>query len=199
MGSPLFKLLLDKYLTSAISCIFSFREAVNYKVDENGPDHRFPSQSNEQRGHWVGSADNKCDHLTWMILTDETQQIITRSAVRSAKQTSPSLSLDPPKGVDPPQDLTSEVLVYGRPHPDGSEQPPLMSTTNFDDLFWRTFLLSINENGERKRGTISDHTHTLDEAQVSREDKLRFKLKIDGEQLDDLISYNQLMSIWKTI
>ena len=29
--------------------------------------------------------------------------------------------------------------------------------------------------------------------QVSREDQLRFKLKIDGDQLDDLISYNQLM------
>ena len=35
--------------------------------------------------------------------------------------------------------------------------------------------------------------HTLDQAQVSRQDKLRFKLKIDGEQLDDLFSYNQLM------
>ena len=48
-------------------------------------------------------------------------------------------------------------------------------------------------NGERKRGTISDHVHALDQAQGSREDKLWFKLKIDGEQLDDLISYNQLM------
>ena len=36
----------------------------------------------------------------------------------------------------------------------------------------------------RERATISDHVH--------REDKLKFKLKIDGEQLDDLISYNQL-------
>ena len=51
----------------------------------------------------------------------------------------------------------------------------------------------MDENGERKRATISDHVHTLDQGQVSREDKLRFKLKVDGEQLDDLISYNQLM------
>ena len=50
----------------------------------------------------------------------------------------------------------------------------------------------MDENGERKRATMSDHVHTLDQAQVSREDKLRFKLKIDGEQLDDLISCNQL-------
>ena len=51
----------------------------------------------------------------------------------------------------------------------------------------------MDENGERKRATISDYVYTLDQTQVSREDKLRFKLKIDGEQLDDLISYNQLM------
>ena len=51
----------------------------------------------------------------------------------------------------------------------------------------------MDENGERKRATISDHVHNLDQAQVSREDKLRFKLQVDGEQLDDLIFYNQLM------
>ena len=42
------------------------------------------------------------------------------------------------------------------------------------------------------RATISDHVHTLDQAQVSREDKLRLKLEVKCEQLDDLISYNQL-------
>ena len=172
---------------------FSSWEPVYYKVDENEPGHRFPLQSNEKRGHWVGFADNKGDHLTWKILTDETQQIITRSAVRSANKTFPNLRLDPPKGEDQPQDLTSEVFVYGRPHPDGSEETPLMSTINLDDLLGMTFLLPMDENGERKRATISDHIHTLDQAQISREDKLRFKVKVDGQQLDDLISYSQLM------
>ena len=57
----------------------------------------------------------------------------------------------------------------------------------------RTFLLPMDENGERKRATISEHVEDLYQQQVSREDQLRFKLKIDGDQLDDLISYNQLM------
>ena len=30
---------------------FSFWEPIYYKVDESEPDHRFPSQSNEKRGH----------------------------------------------------------------------------------------------------------------------------------------------------
>ena len=172
---------------------FSFWEPVYYKVDENEPEHRFPSQSNEKRGHWVGFADNKGDHLTWKILTDDTNIIITRSAVRSATKTSPNLRLDPPKGEDQPQDLTSDVFVYGRPNPDGSDQTPPMSIINFDDLLGRTFLLPMDENGERKRATISEHVKDLYQDQISREDQLRFKLKIDGDQLDDLISYNQLM------
>ena len=32
----------------------SFCDPACYKVDENEPDHKFPSQSNEKRGHWVG-------------------------------------------------------------------------------------------------------------------------------------------------
>ena len=33
---------------------FPFWKHVHYKVDENEPDHRFPSHSNEKRGHWAG-------------------------------------------------------------------------------------------------------------------------------------------------
>ena len=79
------------------------------------------------------------------------------SAVRSATKTSPNLRLDPPKGEDQPQDLTSDVFVYGRPNPDGSDNTPPMSIINFDDLLGRTFLLPMDENGERKRATISEH------------------------------------------
>ena len=67
---------------------------------------------------------------------------MTRSAVRSANKTSPNLRLDPPKGEDEPQDLTSEVLFYGRPHHDGSEEPPLMSTINFVDLLGENLFAS---------------------------------------------------------
>ena len=51
----------------------------------------------------------------------------------------------------------------------------------------------MDENGERKRAIISDHVNNISQDQVSREAQLRFKIKIGGDQLDDLISYNQLM------
>ena len=110
-----------------------------------------------------------------------------------ATKNSPILRLNAPEDEDQPQYLRSAVFVYGRHHPDGSAEPPNMSTINFDDLLGRTFFLSKDEHEERKRATISDQVHTLDQAQVYREDQLRFQLKIDGEHLDDLISYNQLM------
>ena len=111
-------------------------------------------------------------------------------------KTSPNLGLDPPKGEDQPHDLTSDVFVYDRPNPsnpDEFDNTPPMSIIIFDDLLERTFLLPMDESGERKRATISEHVNDLYQAQVSREDQLRFKLKTDGDQLDDLISHNQLM------
>ena len=87
---------------------------------------------------------------------------------------------------------TSEV-DWGGHDPNGHDNPPPMSIINLDDLLGRSFLLPMDENGERKRATISEHVKDLCQQQVSREDQLRFKLKIDEDQLDDLISYYQYM------
>ena len=89
--------------------------------------------------------------------------------------------------------MTSDVIVYGRSNPDGSDNTPPMSIINFDALLGRTFLLPMDENGERQWATISEHVNDLYQAQVSRGDQPRFKIKSDGGQLDDLISYDQLM------
>ena len=69
---------------------------------------------------------------------------------------------------------TSEV-DWGGHDPNGSDNPPPMSIINLDDLLGSIFLLPVDENGERKRATTSEHV----------KDQVRFKLKIDGDQLDD--------------
>ena len=63
---------------------FSFYEPVYYRIDSSEPDLNFPSSSNEKKGYWVGFADNQGDHLTWRILTEDTQKIIIRSGIQSA-------------------------------------------------------------------------------------------------------------------
>ena len=65
---------------------------------------------------------------------------------------------------------------WGGNDPNGSDNPPPMPIINLDDLLGSIFLLPMDENGERKRATISEHV----------KDQVRFKLKIDGDQLDDL-------------
>ena len=65
---------------------------------------------------------------------------------------------------------------WGGHDPNGSDNPPPMPIINLDDLLGSIFLLPMDENGERKRATISEHV----------KDQVRFKLKIDGDQLDDL-------------
>ena len=82
---------------------------------------------------------------------------------------------------------------WGGHDPNEPDNHPPMYIINLDDLLGRTFLLPMDENGKRKRATISEHVKDLCQQQVSREDQLRFKLKIDGDQPDDIISYNQLM------
>ena len=83
-------------------------------------------------------------------------------------KTSPNLRMDPPQGEDQPQDLTSDVFVYGRPNPDRSDNTPPMSIINFDDLLGRTFLVPMDENVERMRATISEHDNALCQEQASK-------------------------------
>ena len=75
--------------------------------------------------------------------------------------TSPNLRLDPPQGEDQPHDLTSDVFVYGRPNLDESDNTPPMSIINFVDFLGSTLLLPMDENGERKRATISKHVKDI--------------------------------------
>jgi len=60
---------------------FCWREPVYYLTHEKGS---FPSKSREKTGRWVVVAESKGDALTSCILTDDTKQVIYRSAVRSA-------------------------------------------------------------------------------------------------------------------
>jgi hypothetical protein len=55
---------------------FCWFEPVLYSVD-----HSFATDSPEKAGCWVGIAETQGDALTYLILTDDTQQVITRSAV----------------------------------------------------------------------------------------------------------------------
>ena len=159
-------------------------------MDESEPDHRFPSQSNEKRDHWVGFAENKGDQRSLLMTLTLSSSDLLSGVPPRLHQTS---GWTHHKGRINHKISHLMCLFMVGPNPDGTDNTPPMSIINFDYLLGRTFLLPMDENGERKRATISEHVKDLYQQQVAREDQLRFKLKIDGDQLDDLISYNQLM------
>ena len=93
---------------------FSFYEPVYYRIDSSEPDFHFPSPSNEKKGYWVGFADNPGDHLTWRILTEDTQKIIICSGIRSALRTTTNQHLASPSGE-------GTTLPFSIPYPQQSK------------------------------------------------------------------------------
>ena len=188
---------------------FSFYEPVYYRIDSSEPDLNIPSSSNEKTGYWVGFADNQGDSLTWRILTEDTQKIVIRSGVRSALRTTTNQRLASPSGQ-------GTTLPFPIPYPQQSQNslpldPLDVSTPNFEQFvksqsgedednpipmanidipnhLGRSFLLPPEDNGERHMAKIieiDDHGQTLE--------NIKFKLKINKDQAEEIMSYNQLM------
>ena len=109
---------------------------------------------------------------------------------------SPHLSLDPPQGEDQTHDLTSDVFVYGRPNLVVSDNTPPISILNFDDFLGSTFLLPLDENGERKRAIISKHVKDIYQPLISS-NKLT-KDHNNGSTYNLLIEWETGEQTWET-
>ena len=187
---------------------FSFYEPVYYRIDSSEPDLNFPSSSNEKKGYWVGFADNQGDSLTWRILTEDTQKIIIRSGVRSALRNTTNQRLASPSGegttlpfpipysqsqnslpLDPLDASTPNFEHFVRSQTGEDEDYPIpMANIDIPNLLGRSFLLPPEDNGERHMAKvidIDDHGQTLED--------ITFKLKINKDQAEEIMSYNQLM------
>ena len=188
---------------------FSFYEPVYYRIDSSEPDLNFPSSSNEKKGYWVGFADNQGDSLTWRILTEDTQKIIIRSGVRSALRTTTNQRLASPSGegttlpfpipysqqsqnslpLDPLDASTPNFEHFVKSQTGEDEDNPIpMANIDIPNLLARSLLLPPEDNGERHMAKvidIDDHGQTLED--------IKFKLKINKDQAEEIMSYNQLM------
>ena len=188
---------------------FSFYEPVYYRIDSSEPDLNFPSSSNENKGYWVGFADNQGDSLTWRILTEDTQKIIIRSGVRSALRTTTNQHLASPSRegttlpfpipypqqssnslpLDPLDASTPNFEQFVKSQSGEDEDNPIpMANIDIPNLLGRSFLLPPEDNGERHMAKIID----IDDHGQHLED-IKFKLKISKDQAEEIMSYNQLM------
>ena len=188
---------------------FSFYDPVYYRIDSSEPDLNFASSSNEKKGYWVGFADNQGDCLTWRILTEDTQKIIICSGIHSALRTTTNQRLASPSGegttlpfpipypqqstnslpLDPLDESTPNFEQFVKSQSGEDEDNPIpMANIDIPNLLGRSFLLPPEDNGERHMAKIID----IDDHGQPLED-IKFKLKINKDQAEEIMSYNQLM------
>ena len=187
----------------------SFYEPVFYRIEFSEPDFHLPSSSNEKKGYWVGFATNQGDSLTWRTLTEDTQRILICSGIQSALSTTTNQCLASPSGegttlpfpipytqqsqnslpLDPLDASTPNFEQFVKSQSGEDEDNPIpMTNIDIPNLLGRSFLLPPEDNGERHMAKIidiDDHGQTLED--------IKFKLKINKDQAEEIMSYNQLM------
>ena len=184
----------------------SFYEPVYYRIEFSEPDFHLLSSSNEKKGYWVGFATNQGDSLTWRALTEDTQRIIICSGIQSALSTTTNQCLASPSGegttlpfpipypqqsknslpLDPFDESTANFEQFvNRQSGEDEDNPIHMANIDIPILLGRSFLLPPEDNGEHHMAKISD----IDDHGQPLEDKL----KINKDQAEEIMSYNQLM------
>ena len=187
----------------------SFYEPVYYRIEFSEPDFHLPSSSNEKKGYWVGFAANQGDSLTWRTLTEDTQKIIICSGIQSALSTTTNQCLASPSGegttlpfsipypqqsknslpLDPFDESTPTFEQFVNSQSGEDEDNPIhMANIDIPNLLGRSFLLPPEDNGEHHMANIID----IDDHGPPLED-IKFKLQINKDQAEEIMSYNQLM------
>ena len=187
----------------------SFYEPAYYRIDSSEPDFNFPSSSNDNKGYWAGFAANQGDSLTWRTLTEDTQRIIICSGIQSALSTTTNQCLASPSGegttlpfsipypqhsknslpLDPFDESTANFEQFVNSQSGEDEDNPIpMANIDIPIPFGSSFLLPPEDNGEHHMAKIID----IDDHGPPLED-MKFKLKINKDQAEESMSYNQLM------
>ena len=187
----------------------SFYESVYYRIDSSEPDFNFPSSSYDNKGYWAGFAANQGDSLTWRTLTEDTQRIIICSGIQSALSTTTNQCLASPSGegttlpfsipypqhsknslpLDPFDESTANFEQFVNSQSGEDEDNPIpMANIDIPIPFGSSFLLPPEDNGEHHMAKIID----IDDHGPPLED-MKFKLKINKDQAEEIMSYNQLM------
>ena len=143
---------------------FSFYEPVYYRIDSSEPDLNFPTTNQH-----LASPSGEGTTLPFPIPYPQ--------------QSTNSLPLDPLEASTP----NFEQFVKSQSGED-EDNPIPMANIDIPNLLGRSFLLPPEDNGERHMAKIID----IDDHGQPLED-IKFKLKINNDQAEEIMSDNQLM------
>ncbi len=168
----------------------------------------------EELARWVMPAENTGDELTYMVLLEDTEQLVPRSNVRPAKDPLyPNLRVRPKV-----EDLRSNVPVvetvsdddgdFVRPTGTSGEsaapaQGPIKNVQDFydvpislpkfspEELLGLTFLHELDD-GQRVRATISKKILDRD---AENHERIKMLISYDDDRVEEIVSYNELCDI----
>ena len=160
--------------------LYEFWEPVYYKIDDND----FPSESTEKLGRFVGIADHVGHALTFKVLTDDTQKVIFRSRIRSARKNG-ERNLHADNDDKPP-----DVLKSKRDYLDGESTMP---TIDAIDLIGRTFLMPPEEDGQRFHARVIEAIGAKHQDIANHPAKVKFRCSVNDDEYEEIVSYNEII------
>jgi hypothetical protein len=153
----------------------------------------FPSDSREKQGTWVGIAESKGDVLTYLVLTDDTREVIARSNVCSANNPAyPNLRAKAGFGEtgipSPTPTLFSASDLTGL-----DIDPPNLKLPHFspDELLGLTFIRDMPD-GRKFRASVA---RKIKDNDAANHKKIKFLVEMSNGELDEVIAYNELSNI----
>jgi hypothetical protein len=175
-----------------ISAIRAFRwwEPVYYAAADSYPNTK------ERLARMVGIAEHQGDAMTWLLLDDQTKQVICRSAVRTALDPhNPNLRAEIPL-LD--TDFSSEVGEISKPIHSVSDLIGIKDTSYLklpkfspEELIGKTFTREMDD-GKTYYAKI---VQKILDAEAENHQNIKFLVKIGEGDFDEIISYNELSAL----
>ena len=156
-----------------------------YKVD----DCEFPSESTEKLGYFVGIAENVGHALTFKVLTNDTNKVIYRSRIRTARKVNEkNLRIDP-------EDVKSVPEVVKSKHEEDLTDGKTMPTFDPSDLIGRTFLKSPEEDGQRYRGKILEVLAKDNQKLHDHPERIKFRCSLNNDEFEEVLLYGEILNL----
>jgi hypothetical protein len=166
----------------------------------------FLSESVKKTGCWVGIAEHQGDVLTYLVLTNNTLQVIARSHVRTAlSPTHPNYRAYAPSPSNGGEDLiplnvdpgdsprhAKDIIYYSSNIAGVNVDPSELELPYFtpDELLNRTFLHEVD--GQRMRARV---VRKIMDNDALTHKSIKFLLEIGAGEFDEIIAYNELLDL----
>jgi hypothetical protein len=165
---------------------YHFYKPVYYKTLKP----RFPKESTEQQGWFVGISENVGNAMTYLILT-KNKTILERSVVQSATK---------PGAFQNMRANYERSLLEGKQHKQfihlvmekRVESGGSLPTINPLELIGRTYIELPQDDGTQRRVTIKEVTPEYKSEVEIAADLYKFKCQVGQDQFKEIMTYNQM-------